>query len=182
MEKKKKIWASRQKPTTRGINISKGGGGVTWGRLPDCNTNLHNSGAPSPETPGGCEPGILYPVKLYCITSFYWFLERGGSKAGERHQCIAPVTHAFIGCFLYVPWPGIEPPTSVSGWCSNRLSSWAGALEIFQPCQNWGKCTYNPSLRTLLDKCHPAKSWLGKVQLKYWWEVLKIFKVFFFIV
>ena len=33
-------------------------------------------------------------------------------RKGERYQFVVPLTYA---CFLYVPWPGIEPTTVVYG-------------------------------------------------------------------
>ena len=36
-------------------------------------------------------------------------IERGR----EKHQFVVPLIEAFIGCFLYMPWLGIEPGTLV---------------------------------------------------------------------
>ena len=36
---------------------------------------------------------------------------RKGEREREKHRCVFQLTYAFTGCFLYVPWPGIEPAT-----------------------------------------------------------------------
>ena len=53
---------------------------------------------------------------FYFILNFYlliWERERGGRR--EKHWCVVPLIHVFIGCFLYVLWPGIKP-TILSCW------------------------------------------------------------------
>ena len=37
--------------------------------------------------------------------------EREEMRGGEGERFVVPLISAFIGCFLYVPWPGIEPST-----------------------------------------------------------------------
>ena len=34
---------------------------------------------------------------------------REREREKEKHQFVVPLIHAFSGCSLYVPWPGIEP-------------------------------------------------------------------------
>ena len=45
----------------------------------------------------------------------YWFIdfrERKGEGGGrEKDRFVVPLICAFMGCFAYVPWPGIEPAT-----------------------------------------------------------------------
>ena len=45
----------------------------------------------------------------------------------EKHQFVVPLICAFIGCFLYVPWPRIEPAT-LAYW-DNTLTNWASLPE-----------------------------------------------------
>ena len=44
---------------------------------------------------------------------YVWFLKKIYLLIWERHThthwFVVPLIYAFIGCFLYVPWPGIEP-------------------------------------------------------------------------
>ena len=51
------------------------------------------------------------------------FRERGKGRESERHQLVVPLIYAFIGCFLYVPWPGIEPATLA--YQDDALTDWA---------------------------------------------------------
>ena len=37
--------------------------------------------------------------------------DRRGETDRQRHQFVVPLIYAFIGWFLYVPWPGIKPAT-----------------------------------------------------------------------
>ena len=41
----------------------------------------------------------------------YWF-----KRVREKYWSLVPLVFAFIGWFLYVPWPGIEPSTLVYGY------------------------------------------------------------------
>ena len=47
---------------------------------------------------------------------------RGGGET-DRHRFVVPLVYVFIGCFLYVPWPGIEPVTLAYG--DDALTNWA---------------------------------------------------------
>ena len=50
------------------------------------------------------------------------FIEFGGGGR-ETHWFIVPLIDAFIGCFFYVPWLGIEPTTLV--YRDDALTNWA---------------------------------------------------------
>ena len=41
----------------------------------------------------------------------------------EKQQFVDLLIYAFVGCFLYVPWPGIEPATLV--YQDDVLTNWA---------------------------------------------------------
>ena len=66
-------------------------------------------------------------IYLFFCFLFIDFLERGRGKERERernkHWFVGPLINTFIGCFLCVPWPVIEPPTLVCG--HNAPTNWA---------------------------------------------------------
>ena len=57
------------------------------------------------------ETGILY------IFLYYYLLilgrEEGRKREKEKYWSVFLPIYAFIGCFFYVPWSGIEPATLV---------------------------------------------------------------------
>ena len=53
---------------------------------------------------------LLFTFQIFKI--YLLILEGGGEKKREKHQFVIPLTYPFIGCFLYTPWPEIEPTTS----------------------------------------------------------------------
>ena len=60
------------------------------------------------------QEGKIKPKTLFCLLIFFTinFGERMGEKRErEKHWLVVPFIDAFIGCFLYVPRRGIEPPT-----------------------------------------------------------------------
>ena len=60
------------------------------------------------------------------LSFFYW------EEGRERDQFVVPLMHAFIGCFLSVPWPEIKLATLV--YQDNALTNWAawpGSLGSF---------------------------------------------------
>ena len=52
-------------------------------------------------------------------TIFYW----KSFWNGKTFWPFVPPIHAFIGCFLYVPWPGMGPATLV--YLEEALTNWA---------------------------------------------------------
>ena len=53
-------------------------------------------------------------------------LEKEREWEREKHWFVVPLIYSFVGWFLYVPWPGIEP-TTVAHW-DNALTNWASYL------------------------------------------------------
>ena len=55
--------------------------------------------------------------KKYLFLKFTYFRERGWETKRERQklQFVVWLIYTFIGCFLYVPWPGSEP-TALVDW------------------------------------------------------------------
>ena len=63
-----------------------------------------------------------YQNKISFLT--YWFEREEGKEEGrEKERIVGPLIYAFIGWFLYVPWPGIELATLVYG--EGTLTNWA---------------------------------------------------------
>ena len=64
----------------------------------------------------------------------YWEKEREREAGRERQrgQFVVPLTCKFIGWFLCVPWPGIEPAT-LAYWddAVNNWITWPGQCIIF---------------------------------------------------
>ena len=85
----------------------------------------------------GCVVFCVWLLSLsVCFYFFNWFLEseRKG-KREKRHQFVVPLTDAFIGCFFYVPSPGIEPVALVY-WddAPTNWATWAGPLGKVHLC------------------------------------------------
>ena len=58
--------------------------------------------------------------KVHFHLIFYLLILEG---KGEKETSICfPLIYTFIGCFLYVPWPGIEPASVV--YSDNALTNW----------------------------------------------------------
>ena len=55
--------------------------------------------------------------------SFNAYLAIYFERERERERFVVPFISAFIGWFLYVHWPGIEPATLAYG--DNALINWA---------------------------------------------------------
>ena len=93
-------------------------------------------------------PGTLWPVKLHIkimhhsewICLSHMSLNLGCKLLNflmrEKHQFVVPFIYALTGCFLYVPWQGIKPATSV--YQEDALTNWAirpcGAQAIYRKC------------------------------------------------
>ena len=41
-----------------------------------------------------------------CMYVCMYLQSEAGGEGGEKHWFVVPLTYAFIGCFLYVPWLG----------------------------------------------------------------------------
>ena len=54
---------------------------------------------------------------------FYLLIERETDTETEKHPLVVPFMYAFLGWFLYVPWPGIKPATLAYGVIT--LTNWA---------------------------------------------------------
>ena len=76
---------------------------------------------------------------LICLKktfSFIDFLERGRrGKEKEKYWFVVPLFYAFIGCFLYVHWLGIEPATLA--YLDVALTNWATRS---RPQRDWSYC------------------------------------------
>ena len=59
------------------------------------------------------------------IKTFFW------ESGREKHHFVVPLIYAFTGWFLYLPWLGINPATSVHWDDTNQLSYLAGAMKTF---------------------------------------------------
>ena len=60
------------------------------------------------------------PPQFFFKFSFIDFRER--EEGREKHQFVVPLSYAFIGWFLYVPWSKIEPATFL--YWDNALTNW----------------------------------------------------------
>ena len=61
----------------------------------------------------------------------------------EKHRFVVPFIYAFMGCFLHVPWPGIEPAI---------LAYWDDALTNQPPSQGF-QMTFKTHERKYDTKC-----------------------------
>ena len=51
--------------------------------------------------------------KYFCVFPLLVFIDWFESERERDHSLSVSLTYTFIGWFLYVPWPGIEPATMV---------------------------------------------------------------------
>ena len=58
----------------------------------------------------------------HVFSKFSFILEREGETERVRHQFVVSLIYAFIGWFLYVSWPEIEPETLV--YWGDTLTNW----------------------------------------------------------
>ena len=65
---------------------------------------------------------LCIEIRNLILKNLIDFRDRKNRKR-ERHWFVVPLTDAFIGWLLYVPWPGTEP-TTLAGW-DNALNNWA---------------------------------------------------------
>ena len=83
----------------------------------------------------------LTPVLILCchyleiINNFliYWFFRERERERREKHWFVVSLIYAFIDCFLYVSWQGIELATLVC-W-DDTLTNWAtwpGSIIFFK--------------------------------------------------
>ena len=63
-----------------------------------------------------------FPI-VFKFIFLIWQRERERERERERDWFVVPFIYAFIGFFLYVPWPGIEP-TTLAHW-DNTVTHWA---------------------------------------------------------
>ena len=73
---------------------------------------------------------------------FLYFLilqrERERERERERDRFVASLMYAFIGCFLYVPWLEIEPPTLV--YQDDSLINWDTWPELKTALKSYFSC------------------------------------------
>ena len=56
-------------------------------------------------------------MKSYYIFFNWLILKRGRRMGRERHRFIVPLNYAFVTCFLYVSWQGLNPQP----WCISTM-------------------------------------------------------------
>ena len=69
---------------------------------------------------------LMLSIETQKFLFFYLLIQEWGKretdKEREKHQFVVPLIYAFIGWYLYVPWPVIQPATLV--YWDNALTDW----------------------------------------------------------
>ena len=95
--------------------------------------------------------------------------DRQTGRQTQTHQFV-PLLYTFIGSFLYVPWPGMGPPTLAYGddalttwatWPGLHWHSWISDLKLFNQSQvhflvRLSRVLTLPSGRSLLERWNAA--------------------------
>ena len=63
---------------------------------------------------------LISKFQIIFYSFLNWFYRERGR---EKHWFVIPLIYAFMGCFLYVPWLGIESTTLL--YQDDTLTSWA---------------------------------------------------------